>query len=113
MKVNSIFRSGIIVFTFSLIAAATSASAQEFRGTISGSVTDPNGAAVAGATVTVKNKETNISSTVTTNESGTYTVPFLLPGIYNVSATSSGFKTSSRENIAVKVDDRLSVDFQL
>lgn len=113
MKVNSIFRSGIIVFTFLLIAAATSASAQEFRGTISGSITDPNGAAVAGATVTVKNKETNISSTVTTNESGTYTVPFLLPGIYNVSATSSGFKTSSRENIAVKVDDRLSVDFQL
>lgn len=113
MKVNSIFRSGIIVFTFLLIAAAATASAQEFRGTISGSVTDPNGAAVAGATVTVKNKETNISSTVTTNESGTYTVPFLLPGIYNVSATSSGFKTSSRENIAVKVDDRLSVDFQL
>lgn len=113
MKVNSLFRSGIIVFTFLLIAAATSASAQEFRGTISGSVTDPNGAAVAGATVTVKNKETNISSTVTTNESGTYTVPFLLPGIYSVSATSSGFKTSSRENIAVKVDDRLSVNFQL
>lgn len=113
MKVNSLFRSGIIVLTFLLIAAATSASAQEFRGTISGSVTDPNGAAVAGATVTVKNKETNISSTVTTNESGTYTVPFLLPGIYSVSATSSGFKTSSRESIAVKVDDRLSVDFQL
>lgn len=89
------------------------AAAQEFRGTIAGTVLDPNGAAVPGATVTVKNNETNVTNTVTANSSGAYTVPFLLPGTYTVSATGSGFKTSSRENIQVKVDDRLSIDFSL
>jgi len=98
-----------------IVFAAGTASifAQEFRGTVAGSVTDPNGAAVPGATVTVKNTETNIANTVTANDSGSYTVPFLIPGVYTVSATGSGFKTSTREKVQIKVDDRLTVDFQL
>lgn len=86
---------------------------QEFRGVIAGTVTDPNGAVVAGATVTVRNTGTNVASTVTTNDSGAYTVPFLAPGVYAVSATGNGFKTSSRESVQVNVDDRLAVDFNL
>lgn len=86
---------------------------QEFRGTITGTVTDPNGAAIAGATVVVKNIETNVAKTVTTNEQGSYTVPFLLPGKYSVSVTNEGFKTSTQENITLNVDDRLTVDVQM
>lgn len=86
---------------------------QEFRGTITGSVTDPNGAAIPGATVVVKNIETNVANTVRSNNDGSFTVPFLLPGKYSVSATGDGFKTSVRENIELKVDDRLTIDFQL
>jgi len=86
---------------------------QEFRGTITGNVNDPNGAVVPGATVIVKNIETNISTTIRTNDDGSYTVPLLLPGKYSVSATGEGFKTSIRENIEVKVDDRLTIDFTL
>ncbi len=86
---------------------------QEFRGTINGTVTDPNGAAVAGATVVVKNVETNVSQTVTTNDQGSYTVPFLLPGKYSVSVTNEGFKTATQENITLNVDDRLTVDAKL
>lgn len=101
---------GVVVAMAALTAAAFG---QEFRGTITGSVTDPNGAAVAGATVTVRNVETNITSTITANDSGAYTAPLLPPGMYTVSATGSGFKTSSRENLQVRVDDRLTVDFTL
>lgn len=113
MKKNQ-FRYVIAICTALLVASFFSAApAQEFRGTITGNVTDPNGATVAGATVVVKNTETNIANTVTTNSDGNYTVPFLVPGTYMVTATGSGFKTSSRENVPIKVDDRLTVDFQL
>src|SRR5215210_7663364 len=86
---------------------------QEFRGTITGNITDPNGAAVAGATVVVKNVDTNVSQTITTNEDGAYTVPFLLPGKYSITVTNEGFKTSTQENINLNVDDRLTIDFKL
>ena len=96
-----------------VLSAFVSVSGQEFRGTITGSINDPNGAAVPGATVIVKNVETNVAATVKTNEDGSFTVPFLLPGKYSVSAYGDGFKTSIRENIELKVDDRLTVDFTL
>ncbi|HKP67957.1 MAG TPA: TonB-dependent receptor, partial [Pyrinomonadaceae bacterium] len=88
-------------------------SAQDFRGTISGTISDPNGAIVPGATITIKNTETNITTTATSNTDGVYTVPLLPPGAYTVSASASGFKTSTVENVTVRVDDRLTIDMQL
>ncbi len=96
-----------------MLSAFVNVFGQEFRGTITGSVTDPNGAVIAGATVTVKNTGTNVTNTVVTNDEGQYTVPFLLPGKYSVSAVGSGFKTSVRENVELQVDNRLTIDFQL
>src|SRR5688572_18536106 len=101
----------VAAFVFTLFAM--SVSAQEYLGTISGTVTDPNGAVVPGARATVKNVGTNIGVNVTTNESGTYVVPFLVPGTYAVSIVGDGFKTSTRENVQVSVDDRLTLDFKL
>jgi hypothetical protein len=106
-------------FSFAVFAAffiacfAMSVFAQEYRGTISGTVTDPNGAVVPGAKVTVKNSGTNIAVNATTNESGSFTVPYLVPGAYSVSVVGDGFKTSTRESIEVKVDDRINLDFKL
>jgi hypothetical protein len=91
----------------------TAALAQEFRGSISGRITDPNGAAVVGATVTVKNTGTNVTNNVQTGEDGSYLFPFLLPGSYTVTAVSSGFKTSAREGIQLNVDAKLTLDIQL
>lgn len=96
-----------------LMLSFGAANAQEYRGTIAGSVTDPNGAIVPAATVTVQNVETNVSATATTNDDGAYSFPLLLPGKYKVSATATNFKTSVRENIQLNVDDRLTLDFQL
>src|SRR5687767_1765072 len=86
---------------------------QEFRGTITGTVSDPNGAVVPGATVTVKNTETNVANTVTTNSSGAFTVPLLSPGNYSVTVAGDGFKTSTRESVTVTVGERLNLDFAL
>jgi len=113
MNIRTKFDTRIIGLLIVLLALAGGAYAQEFRGTISGSVSDPNGAAVAGATVVIKNTATNVTSTVTTNGEGAYSVPFITPGEYTVTATGSGFKTASREKVTVSVDDRLTIDFTL
>jgi hypothetical protein len=107
-------RLGMLCAVFAVILSAfINSYGQEFRGTITGNITDPNGAAIPGATVIVKNIETNISTTLRTNDDGSYTAPLLLPGRYSVSVTGEGFKTSLRENVELKVDDRLTIDFAL
>lgn len=87
--------------------------AQESRGTITGNVSDPNGAVIPGATVVVRNVDTNVSVTVKTNDEGNYTAAFLNPGKYTVTVTGEGFKTSVRDQIVVNVNDRLAVDVKL
>ena len=63
-------------------------------GNINGVVTDPSGAAVPGATVTIINNDTNVTRTLKTNSVGEYTLPFLIPGNYEVTATGPGLARS-------------------
>ena len=81
---NGPIRSGILCVVFMIMLGALGGNlrAQEFRATVTGAITDPNGAAVAGATVSIQNVETNVTATVTTNDEGLYTFPLLLPGRY-------------------------------
>ncbi len=65
---------------------------QEIRGSIVGNVTDPSGAGVPAAQITIRNEGTGIETKVTTGAAGTYTVPDLLAGIYSVTAVKEGFK---------------------
>src|SRR5438067_11737589 len=88
-------------------------SGQEFRGSVTGKVTDPNGAIVPGATVTIKNVETNVENSVTTNEDGSYSFPLLQPGHYTLTVTAQGFSTSTREGIEVRVAEKLTLDMQM
>jgi len=71
-------------------------------GTVSGVVTDPNGAAVPGATVTITNSETQQSVVTTTSSEGRYTSPVLTPGTYTVKVDSSGFKSTVLTNLSVR-----------
>jgi hypothetical protein len=87
--------------------------AQEFRGQISGRITEASGAAVPNATVTVTSAATNSAVNATTNESGEYTVLYLTPGLYSVSVEASGFKKSVRQNIEVRIGDKLALDVAL
>jgi len=88
-------------------------SAQDTRGNISGTVTDSQGAAVSGATVTVANTGTGTSTRLTTNSSGYYEAPLLLPGSYSVTVENSGFKKSIRSGITLALAEQLQINMQL
>ncbi len=104
----------VCVLTAALIAlTAIGASAQDFRGAITGRISDTSGGRLPGVTVTVTNTATNVASTTTSNTEGEFTVPFLNPGTYTVTAELSGFKKLVREGIDVRIGDRLSVDLTM
>ncbi len=90
-------------------------SAQGFaqEATIVGTVTDPSGAAVANATITVTNLDTGLARTLTTSGDGQYVVPDLRIGRYTVRAAAAGFKTTEQQNITLQVNDRTRVDLKL
>ena len=95
-----------------LFTAALPLCAQNF-GEITGAVTDPSGAIVVGATVTVTNAATNVARKVQTNATGNYTAPFLVPGVYNVRAEQQGFGTETRSGIQLQVGAVARIDFKL
>ncbi len=79
---------GFVVF------CAATLSAQTFRGTILGTVTDPSGAVVSGAKVTVRNTNTGLERTAQTSADGSYSIPELPIGTYAVTVNQAGFQTS-------------------
>jgi len=100
-----------IVFAVFLVLFATQALAQE--ATILGTVTDPTGAAVANAAITVTNNDTGVTRNLPTNGDGQYVAPDLAIGHYSVRATASGFKVAEQKSITLSVGDRTRVDFKL
>src|SRR5258706_6734515 len=101
-----------LVTIFVLLTAATLI-AQTFRGTILGTVTDPSGAVVSGATVRVRNVGTGQERTTTTSADGSYAIPELPIGTYAVTITQSGFQSSVASNVQVNVATERRVDAQL
>ncbi|MCI0723747.1 MAG: TonB-dependent receptor [Acidobacteria bacterium] len=87
--------------------------AQTVTGTIIGTVTDQTGALVPNVSVKVTNTATTLSRTVTTNEAGQYTVPFLPPGVYTVACEQSGFRRQEVGSVIVEIEQRVRVDLQL
>jgi outer membrane receptor protein involved in Fe transport len=86
---------------------------QTFRGTILGSVTDPSGAFVAGATVKVRNEGTGLERTTVTSGDGSYTVSELPIGTYSVTVSLTGFQTAVTNKVEVDVATERRVDAQL
>ena len=92
--------------------AVITTSAQTF-GTITGEVTDATAAVVPGATVTIRNVDTNATRTVATNANGLYSVPLLPPGFYDVRVEKEGFRGAARSAIELQVQQTARVDFTL
>src|SRR5215471_11965566 len=107
---NSRFVSVWVVF---LALAAAVASAQVDTGVILGTVRDPSGAVLPGATVTLTHQQTGIATRATTDSRGNYEAPGLAIGTYNVTVSLPGFRTATREKVDVRIQDRLRVDFSL
>src|SRR5687768_10559612 len=85
-------RASAAVVACALLTAPAALYAQAVRGTLLGSIADSSGSAVPGATITVTDQGTNISSTTITNQDGYYTFPNLKDAIYRVEAELTGFK---------------------
>jgi hypothetical protein len=104
-----IFLLALIFFTF----ASVNVWAQSIvSGEINGTLTDPSGAVVPGATVTLKNLDTGATATTTTNGTGAYRFNFLKPGSYQISITQSGFQQVQR-TVQVSVGQSTRSDLRL
>ena len=102
------------LFTLLLVCAASSTTYAQFdTATVLGTVHDPNGAVVAGATVTLRNTATGITVTTQTDENGAFQFFNVKIGRYQVSAEAQGFSKAVAENIEVTVNARQRVDLNL
>src|SRR5215472_8860468 len=88
---------------------ATLAFAQTFTGTITGTVTDPAGAVVPGAVLTVTNLETNESRRLTSNEAGLFNFTALPPGRYRFEVERPGFKRFVQEPVELRVQQSVTL----
>ena len=98
---------GLLISTF-----AISALAQNNKGTIVGTIKDPNDALVAKAQVKVTSVKTGEIRTAETGDEGTFTVPNLEPGAYNITVEASGFQPVTVEAIQVETNARQPVDLK-
>jgi len=103
----------ILTVSLALLLACVPMFAQGSSGRIMGAVTDQSGGNVVGAAVTVTDVQRGISRNLTTDESGEYLAPNLLPGVYKVHVEAKGFKAVDRQNILLEVGKEVRVDVVL
>lgn len=96
------------------VTLGTNAIAQSITsGDIAGAITDPSGAAVPKAAVTLVNVNTNATQRTVTNEQGQYRFAFLTPGTYNISVKATGFRPEQRTRIVVTAGQPTAADIHL
>jgi hypothetical protein len=103
----------VILAVLLLVASASAAFAQFDRGTISGTIKDPQGGVVPGVTVTATATQTQQARSTVTDGSGFYTFANLQPGRYDISAELQGFKKINRQGVQLDASASLTLDFSL
>jgi hypothetical protein len=103
----------VYALAFILLASTPSLYAQTTNGSIQGTVSDPSGAAVAGASVTGRNLDTGLSITTVTTEAGLYSLANLPPGRYSVTIEGPNLKKYVREGVTVQTGTTVSLDVQM
>jgi hypothetical protein len=106
----TIFLLGLFLMFFSVLVQAKG---QTATGQFNGHVSDPSGATVRDAKVTITDKLTGVKHTTVTNASGLYTFPLLPPGEYTLSVTKDGFETESSNLLELTVNQNVTQDFKL
>src|SRR5438552_4111459 len=96
-----------------VLVPGTTLQAQEGRASINGTVTDQTGAFIEGATITARETATGQVRTAISADNGTYVLPLLPVGTYNMSCTRPGFATQTRSSVNITVDQKATVDFAL
>ena len=103
----------LTVLALFVLAVSTNAMAQAIYGTIYGQVTDPSGAAIPNAKITVTDVSKGTSVEVTSNASGEYQAQHLIPDVYSIEASATGFRAVKHTDITVAADTSPKVDLQL
>lgn len=98
------------VFTLLFVSCALFA---QDRATLTGTISDPSGAAIPGATVKATNTATNNAGETKTTTDGIYTIPYLNPGVYNIEVAASGFQTLKRDALVLAVGQRLVLNLTM
>lgn len=99
-----------LILLFSLVCALN---AQDPRGFIRGTVTDSSGAVVPNVKVRATADDTGVVAVAQANDSGLYSIPYLIPGFYQLSAEQTGFKSFVRRKVEVRVSETVEVPIQL
>jgi hypothetical protein len=102
-----------LIIGFCLTLCPLMSFGQAVFGSITGTVSDPSGAAVVGAKITIIETGKGVSYSTVTNDSGNYLQTHLIVGTYDVVIEATGFETHARRNVRVNVDEVASVDAQL
>ncbi len=110
---QKLFINGFYSLLILLTLDITIVRAQVDTASITGQVTDPQGAVVAGARIVATNQATNIAVETTTNGEGYYTLTNLRPNLYTIETIQQGFKTDSRKDVELNVGQKARFDFQL
>jgi Carboxypeptidase regulatory-like domain/TonB dependent receptor len=106
-------RRSVVCIAAVLILAAIPVAAQLPTGTILGNVKDSSGASIPGATVTVRNTDTNLTKTAMTEQDGSYRFPELAVGHYEMKAEAAGFRTENRTGMTLEVTQTGVINFAL
>ena len=100
------FRAAIILISFALLA-------QEYRGTFSGKITDPQNAPVAGARITATETNTGTRTDGVSESTGAYTLSFLAPGTYQITVEAQGFKQYLQTGLTLSASEHPVIDIQM
>src|SRR5436305_354846 len=112
MKVRVYFKTVAVVAVL-FFGLAGSICAQADQGRIAGTVTDPNGAIVPGAKVTVTDQATGLARTTVANDDGAFQVANLKPGKYTVDVTAGNFAPVKKTDVDVLVGQQVNIDIKL
>jgi carboxypeptidase family protein len=107
------FLFSVLILVLCLSALCSPTCAQNAQGTILGHITDPTGAAIVGATVTLRNSATSITRTAKTSSVGDYVFVNVIPGEYGIVVEAQGFKKTQALKVQLQVEATLRQDFQL
>lgn len=103
-----------VIFAVTVLSLSVAAGAQELAGTLTGTVTDPSGAVVAGATVLVHSQDTGADvRTVTTSSTGSFNITNIPAGRYTVTVNNAGFQTFVARDVVLNVAEKHTLDVQL
>src|SRR5580698_5793737 len=109
----TLFRITLLIPILPLVTWAAATAQLAGKGQINGTVTDTSGAAIPGAEIVVKSKQTSLSTNTTTTSSGDFSLPTLDPGDYTVTVSANGFGKLVQENVHVNALETQTINPKL